>query len=105
VLVPGGLAHPQHVARGLERREVRELVAGVVHDEQDVDDRLRRQTGHRRRTDVFEQPLAAAECRVDPLPLGGEPLRPGGIVVDELDRRALEPPDEHRRQIRLKLDV
>ncbi len=54
VLVPVRLAHAQDVADSLQLGHVRTLVGGVGDNEVDVDQRLRREPGHRGRADVVE---------------------------------------------------
>ncbi len=74
--------------------------AGVVvdvgdHDE-DVDDRLRREAGDRRRADVLDPQGGAAERSRDSALLDLEPAGPGRVVVDDHDAgHGLEPAHEH----------
>ena len=50
---PGSITRNTYPRRG-QLRDERRVVVGIVDTDRDVDDRLRRQTGHRRRTDVLD---------------------------------------------------
>jgi hypothetical protein len=80
VLLPPGLPDPQHVPRRLESRDVGGLVGRVGDHGDDVDDRLRRQAGHRRRPRVFEAQDACPQGSADAIRLLAEALRPDRVV-------------------------
>ena len=86
VLEPVGLADAEDVAGRFERRDVRLLVGRVRDGERDVDDRLRREPGHRGRADVLHLQRARAERVADPVGLVPEELRPVGVVLREQNR-------------------
>ena len=65
MLEPVRLADTKDVARRLQRRHVGVLVGRVGDDEVDVDERLRREAGHRCRADVLEQQHLVTERAAD----------------------------------------
>jgi hypothetical protein len=92
-----GLAEPVHDLAEVGRvdvfelgqpREAAERAAQVLDADEDVDHRLRVEPWHRGAADVVDaadRPLA--DRRFECLPLLGEPLRPAGVVANDLDRR------------------
>jgi hypothetical protein len=94
MLMPVGLADAQHVAGAQECRKIRGLVAGVLHDDQHIDDGLGGKPPHRGRTDVLNRQClvrqgAREDCRV--LLERGRPSR---VVVRDDDVSLLDAPDQ-----------
>jgi hypothetical protein len=83
---PVWLADPQQVAGRLHRRDVRGLVRGVRHDEQDVDDRFGGEARHRGGPGVLDEQGTLAERPADPVGLALEEARPLGVVLDQANR-------------------
>ncbi len=84
------LDDPQHVARVLERTDG--VLDGRGRDHDDVDDRLRGETGHARRADVLDTSVGQRGRDAGPLDL--EPLGPRRVVVDDDDRARFAAADE-----------
>ena len=57
----------------------------IGHADHDVDHRLRRQAGHCRAADVLDDDGALAKRRGDAVAFAFVPLRPAGVVGDDLD--------------------
>jgi hypothetical protein len=57
----------------------------VLDERHEIDDRLGRHAGHGGRADVVH--LRLGQQSQEPIALGCETRRPGGVVLDDLDRR------------------
>ena len=85
MLVPPRLANREYEARPFERRHIGGLVARVADGQVDIDDRLGRQAGDARRSDVLQCDHAIAEREPDAVSQLIERGRPGRIGIDDVD--------------------
>src|SRR5690242_19214390 len=97
------LAHSQLISRPFEGRRERLLIVRCSERDQHVNDRLRRQSGHRGGTDVLDASDALAERVLDPSSFTLEADWPAGVVLDEHDRPLFPTTDENTLEVGLPL--